>query len=464
MTTKGIEPSNDTSDTEAKSMTEQMSKQIALERIENAFRFRETELNLSGWGLEELPLEIGRLVWLEKLDLESAGIHFLPKEIGLLKNLKELNLFDNRLETLPKEIGELTSLEHLDLNFNHITQLPSEFGRLENLTHLEYGDCNLGYFPFVITKLRNLQVLYMDYGGFEYLPAEIGNLTELEVLDLNANLLSSLPFEFGYLNKLKILDISRNDFRELPESLFSLKNLEELYAGENYLTIINPRISNLGQLKVLNLGNSGEGFRYSSGETDYQNEILELPREFAQLKNLHILDLTGNPLPIPPEILYGVNDPTSILKAYFKDQPEMTNRNLKVFLCHSSNDKPQVRKLYRKLMDDDIDVWLDEKNLLPGQDWEFEISTAVAHSDAIIICLSKNSVSKEGFIQKEIRFALEKAEEKPEGTIFIIPALLENCEVPQKFSKRHHVKLFERNGYTQLLKALIVRAKNLGLV
>ena len=58
---------------------------------------------------------------------------------------------------------------------------------------------------------------------------------------------------------------------------------------------------------------------------------------------------------------------------------------------------------------------------------------------------------------------LDKAEEKPEGTIFIIPALLEECEVPQRLSKRHWVKLFEKNGYNLLLKALSVRAVNLGL-
>jgi hypothetical protein len=39
-----------------------MSKQIALDRIEQAFRLQETELDLSGVGLDELPAEIGKLV------------------------------------------------------------------------------------------------------------------------------------------------------------------------------------------------------------------------------------------------------------------------------------------------------------------------------------------------------------------------------------------------------------------
>lgn len=446
-------------------MAEQMSEQIALERIEKAFRFRETELDLSGWGSEEIPAEIGKLIWLEKLDLESAGIKSLPKEIGLLTNLRELNLLDNRLETLPREIGALTSLEYLNLSANHqVKVLPLEFANLVNLRQLDFDDNNFGYFPFAITKLTKLEVLYIMGNQIEYLPAEIGNLLQLEELDININMLTSLPAEFGALINLKTLDISRNDFLDLPDELFELSNLEVLYAGENHINFINPEISRLKKLKYLNLGNSGEGLRYWAGFTDYDNEISHLPVDLRQLKNLEFLDLTGNPLSIHPAILDNTINPTLILETYFKDKPSDPSRKLRVFLCHSSNDKPQVRKLYKKLIDDNnIDVWLDEKNLLPGQDWEFEISKAVANSDAIIVCLSDGSVSKEGFVQKELRFALDKAEEKPEGTIFIIPALLENCEVPQRLSNRHWVKLFEKNGYGLLLKALSVRATNLGL-
>ena len=36
------------------------------------------------------------------------------------------------------------------------------------------------------------------------------------------------------------------------------------------------------------------------------------------------------------------------------------------------------------------------KKLLPGQDWRTKIEEAVETSDAVIICLSNNSVTKEG--------------------------------------------------------------------
>jgi len=44
-------------------------------------------------------------------------------------------------------------------------------------------------------------------------------------------------------------------------------------------------------------------------------------------------------------------------------------RRLKVFLCHASGDKPAVHDLYRCLRSDRVAPWLDEEDLLPGQDW-----------------------------------------------------------------------------------------------
>ncbi len=104
-------------------------------------------------------------------------------------------------------------------------------------------------------------------------------------------------------------------------------------------------------------------------------------------------------------------------------------RPLKVFLCHASADKPAVRKLYRYLKERKMDPWLDAENLLPGQNWQVEIPKALQSSDVIIICLSNRSVDKEGYVQKEIKFALDKALEMPEGRIFLIPARLEDCNL-----------------------------------
>ena len=136
-------------------------------------------------------------------------------------------------------------------------------------------------------------------------------------------------------------------------------------------------------------------------------------------------------------------------------------RLLKVFLCHARADKQKVRELYRYLRRRGIRPWFDEIDLVGGQDWQVEIPKALATSDAIIICLTKNSVDKEGYIQKEIKFALDKALEMPEGRIFLIPVRFEECEVPFSLSRYQWVDLFDEVGYTRMMKALKFRASQL---
>lgn len=136
-------------------------------------------------------------------------------------------------------------------------------------------------------------------------------------------------------------------------------------------------------------------------------------------------------------------------------------RPLRVFLCHASQDKPAVRELYNALNAEGwIDPWLDKAKILPGQDWELVIEKAVDDSDVVIVCLSGQSVTKEGFVQREIRYAYDIALEKPEETIFLIPLRLDDCNVPRKLRALHWVDYFgldKENSYSDLLVALKLR-------
>ena len=143
-----------------------------------------------------------------------------------------------------------------------------------------------------------------------------------------------------------------------------------------------------------------------------------------------------------------------------------SDRKLRVFLCHSSNDKPAVRELYQQLKTEGwIDPWLDEEKLYPGQDWDLEIEKAVEAADAVIVFLSNNSVTKEGYIQRELRFVLRIADFKPEGTVFVIPVRLEDCPMPRRLSMWQYVDYFPEDrkdwAYKRLLGSLKVRAGKL---
>ncbi len=132
-----------------------------------------------------------------------------------------------------------------------------------------------------------------------------------------------------------------------------------------------------------------------------------------------------------------------------------TNRKLRVFLSYSSQDKLIVRELYQKLLDEGwIDPWLDEEKLLPGMDLDVEIKNAVETADAVIVCLSTNSVSEEGLKQRELKFALDIALEKPVGTVFIIPMRLDSVHIPRQLRPWQYVDYFPNNNNDLLYKRL----------
>ncbi|TEU16928.1 MAG: toll/interleukin-1 receptor domain-containing protein, partial [Anaerolineales bacterium] len=97
--------------------------------------------------------------------------------------------------------------------------------------------------------------------------------------------------------------------------------------------------------------------------------------------------------------------------------------------------------------------------ILPGERWKSCVQKAIQESDFFLACLSANSVSKRGFLQKEINDALDIWQEKLEDDIYLIPVRLEDCEVPESLRDFQWVNLFEEDGWTRLVKAIQVGVK-----
>jgi hypothetical protein len=140
-----------------------------------------------------------------------------------------------------------------------------------------------------------------------------------------------------------------------------------------------------------------------------------------------------------------------------------SRKKLSVFLRHSTEDKARVRDLYNKLLNDGVDPWLDQEKLVGGTDWSLEINKAIRGAHAVIVCLSKASITKSGFVQKEIKRALDVADEQPEGAIFLIPLRLEDCDLPDRLRDKQQIDFFAPQGYHRLLRALKQCADALGI-
>lgn len=130
------------------------------------------------------------------------------------------------------------------------------------------------------------------------------------------------------------------------------------------------------------------------------------------------------------------------------------SKQLQIFLLYARRDEEAVRRLYRRLVKAGADVWLDREKLLPGQDWVHEIHQAIHCSDIVIACLSRQFNRQGGFRHEELKIALERANAAEPGKIFLIPARLEKCDMPEALGRWQRVDLFESNGYKDLIRTL----------
>lgn len=133
-----------------------------------------------------------------------------------------------------------------------------------------------------------------------------------------------------------------------------------------------------------------------------------------------------------------------------------------IFISYAKEDSATAFFLHERLRASGFDTWIDEVELLPGQDWDLEIRKAVKAASITLVLLSERSISKRGYVQKEIRLALDVLDHIPEGEIFLIPVLIERCRIPDRLASRQAVNINAPDGYRKLCKAIILQLEGFG--
>ncbi len=129
----------------------------------------------------------------------------------------------------------------------------------------------------------------------------------------------------------------------------------------------------------------------------------------------------------------------------------------RVFICYGREDVAAANRIYRDLTETGYEPWLDTQSLIPGQKWKHAIINAIRSSRYFIALLSSHSVSRRGFVNKEIREALDVLAEFPDEQHFLIPARLDDCTPSdQRLSELQRVDMFPLwdEGIRQIRKAL----------
>ena len=126
----------------------------------------------------------------------------------------------------------------------------------------------------------------------------------------------------------------------------------------------------------------------------------------------------------------------------------------KVFISYATEDYQYADKLHGFLLENGFDLWMDKKDLSPGQNWLYEITVQLRKADFVILFFSHNSVNKRSTVQKEFNLALQYCEERLDSDIYIIPVKIDDCEPSEKFKKIQWVDYNATDAFDKVLQSL----------
>ena len=88
---------------------------------------------------------------------------------------------------------------------------------------------------------------------------------------------------------------------------------------------------------------------------------------------------------------------------------------MQVFLSYARSDEAFAKSLSAELSKHGISVWLDEEQILPGENLHQRIAEALAKSNAMVVLISPEAMNSQ-FVRSEIEYALGNP--KYEGRLF----------------------------------------------
>ena len=120
---------------------------------------------------------------------------------------------------------------------------------------------------------------------------------------------------------------------------------------------------------------------------------------------------------------------------------------MRIFISHAWEDKPLALELAK--LPDFVDVWVDVRELLGGQNLDPTILSAIEDSHVFIVLLSHTAISK-AWVAKETEWAL--AREAQKDRVFVLPVLIDpgiqfaTCAAPfAQFAQRLFIDASDRS-------------------
>jgi hypothetical protein len=117
-----------------------------------------------------------------------------------------------------------------------------------------------------------------------------------------------------------------------------------------------------------------------------------------------------------------------------------------VFISYAREDSEFALRLVADLKKEAANVWLDQLDIRPGQQWDSEVERAFSTCNEMLVILSPAAVDSTN-VMDEVAFALEERKA-------VIPVLHRECRLPFRLRRLQFIDL--RSDYQRGLKTLLI--------
>lgn len=111
---------------------------------------------------------------------------------------------------------------------------------------------------------------------------------------------------------------------------------------------------------------------------------------------------------------------------------------MSIFISYAKEDNDQAQALYLAFEARGLEPWMDKpppphvaKGLVPGENWRARLEAEIRGANRAILLLSKISVAKVGYVQREFRLALDVMNMMPANARFAVPLMIDDCAPPE---------------------------------
>ena len=123
-----------------------------------------------------------------------------------------------------------------------------------------------------------------------------------------------------------------------------------------------------------------------------------------------------------------------------------------VFLSHSSLDKEIVRRIATRLGECGVDVWLDERELTPGDTILEHVSDSIQYVDFVAVILSRSALASP-WVKKELSMAMTREIQEQRKTV--LPILIEECEIPDFLADKLYANFTDLRKFDEAMIQLL---------